>query len=131
MRPGKTSERVALPFDVANSGRWSIRVIGNLIVVPPKRCHETELVVGVPIVDERPHASKSPHPIVEYIRTGSFQTVVAPIAIDTSEIGELFAVAAEVHLIVGLMKRAESSKQLRFIVSFKPRSRDNVENAVS
>ena len=53
---------------IADAGGLRVRIVGNLIVVAPQRRHEAELVVGVAIVDERPHAAEPPHAIVQDIR---------------------------------------------------------------
>ena len=91
VRPGQASERVALPFHVADARILCVRIVGDLIVVAPQGGHEAELVVRVAIVDERPHAAQAPHAIVQDLGTGSFQAIVAPIAVDAAEIGELLA----------------------------------------
>src|SRR6185437_13120796 len=45
-------------------------------------------------------------------------------------VSELFSVAAEVHLIVGLVERAEGSEQLTFLIALETRSRDRVEYTI-
>ena len=130
VHPGETCQRVALSLDVADAGRFGVRVIGNLIIVPAKRRDEPELVVGVAIVDERPHSSEPPHAVVQDIRTRSFQPIVASVAVDTGKIGELLGVAAEIHLVVGLVKRAEGREQLALVVPLEAGSRHHVEHAV-
>src|ERR1043166_7816000 len=51
MHPGKSRKPISLPLHVANAGSLCIRVVGNLIIVPPERGDEPELIVGVTIVN--------------------------------------------------------------------------------
>src|SRR5260221_12330990 len=102
---------------MATPRRLCVRIVRNLIIVPPKRGDEAELVVGVAIVDERAHASQPPYAVMQDIRPRSLQTVVAPITIHAAKIGELLGMAAGAYLIVSLVKRAEGSEQTSLIVS--------------
>ena len=88
------------------------------------------MVVGIAIVYERPHSSKPPYAVVQDTRTGSLQPIVAPVAIDTGKISELLGVAAEIKLVIGLVKRPESREQLAFVVPLEAGSRHHVEYAV-
>src|ERR1700674_324204 len=64
------------------------------------------------------------------IRARSFQTVVAPITIQAAIVGELGGMAAEVYLIVGLVKRAKGSEQLAFVVSLESSPGNCVEDSI-
>ncbi len=130
VHPGETCKRVALSLCVTDASRFGILVLGNLIVVPAKRCDEPELVVRIAIVKECPHSSETPHAIVQDIRTWAFQPIVAAVSIDTGKIGELLGVASEIHLVVGLVKRAEGREQLTLAVPLEASSRHYVKHAV-
>ena len=64
------------------------------------------------------------------IRARSFQTVVTAITIDAAKVGELLGMAAEVYLIVGLVKRAERREQLALIVSLESGPGNCVEDSI-
>src|SRR5260370_130745 len=51
-------------------------------------------------------------------------------AIDAGKIGELLGVVAEVDLVIGLVKRAESREQLALVVALEARSWHDVEQAI-
>jgi hypothetical protein len=53
------------------------------------------------------------------IRSQEFQTVVTAITIQTAKVGELPGMAAEVYLIVGLVKRAEGGEQLTCVIALE------------
>ena len=64
------------------------------------------------------------------VGTGRFKPVVAAIAVYAAVIGELLGVASEIHLIVGLVERAEGGDQLAFLIALEASSRDGIEDAI-
>ena len=44
MHPGEVDQRVALALHVADAGSLRVRIVGNLVIVAPKRRDEPELV---------------------------------------------------------------------------------------
>jgi hypothetical protein len=64
MYPGKTDDRISLPFDVTHTSNFGVRVVRDLIVVTSKRCDKPELILRTGAVDKGRHSARSPDPIV-------------------------------------------------------------------
>ena len=131
VRPGEAGQRVPLPLQVAPARGFPVRIIRYLIIVSPQRGNETDLIVRVAIVDERAHAAESPHAVVQNIGAGSLESVVAAVAVQAGIVRELLRVAAEVQLVIGLVKRAEGREQFGFIVTLEACARNHIEHAIS
>src|ERR1019366_4363929 len=131
MAPGKGGEGVTLALNIAGACGVGNGVVGDLIIVAPQSGDEAELVIGVGVVDERCHAAESPGAIVQNGRAWRFEAVVAPVAVHACVVGELFGVAAEIDLIVGLVEGAEGGSELGFVVAFETGAGNDVEDAVS
>ena len=67
---------------------------------------------------------------MEDIGPGRFEPVVAAIAVHAGEIGEFLRMVPVIHLVIGLVERAERTEQLDLAAALETSSRNDVEYAV-
>ena len=67
---------------------------------------------------------------MQHVGTRRLQSIVAAIAIHARKVGELLSVAAKIHLIVGLVERAESGEEFALVVALEAGARDHIEEAI-
>src|SRR5215470_17041006 len=100
--PGKIDVAITLPFEIANAGGLRICVIGYLIEIPSSSGHEPELVDGRGVIDEGGKSTEAVTLIMQHLRSGRRQPVIAAVAVEAGEVGEAFGVATEADLVVAL-----------------------------
>src|SRR5438094_743029 len=108
-RRERSIRAMSFGIDVAEELAWRARIIGiegNLIEIASRLGDEAQLVVRIRVVDQRSEAAEAVRGIVNHGRGGSLQPEIGAVSVHAGVIGEAIGVAAEVELVVGLVKIA-------------------------
>ena len=107
--PGKSNKGVVLAVGIAEELTLRAGVVwieGDLIEVAPQLRDQAELVLRIRVVDQRGEAAEAVSRVVDHRRGGSLQAEIGAVSVHAGVIGEAIGVAAEVELVVGLVKIA-------------------------
>ena len=107
-----------------------VGAVRNLVTVAPRRGNEAQLIRRVHVEDQGRKPAAADLAIVNDVGDRRAQPQVAPIAIPADEVRKALRVAANAHLIVGLVEVAGAHHQFRVVVAFEPASRNDIEDAV-
>ncbi len=111
-------------------GAVGVGVVGDLEVVVAELGDEAELILGGAVVDEGREAAVAVGGVMEDVRDGRGEAVVAAIAVEAGVVGEFLGVVAEVELVVGLEKAAGGDDEFGLAVALEAGAGDDVEDAV-
>src|SRR5580704_12877929 len=107
-----------------------IGVDGNLVIVLPEGADDAKLITGIRVEDERTESAVAIGGIVDRLRDGGLQPVVAAIAVQTGVVGGARAVCSAADLIVGLIEAAGGENKIAFAIALETGAGDHVENSV-
>src|SRR5260370_33255167 len=128
--PGEGGERIVLAINVVQDSGGVAGIYRHLIKIAARLSDEAKLVLRVQIENERSEATEAIGDIVRDHGSRRLQPEIGAIATKAGVIREAIGMAAEVELIVSLIKDSSGEDKFGFVVAFESGARGYVEYAV-
>src|SRR5260370_26170646 len=128
--PREGSERIVLAIAIAQDRCWIARINRHLVKIAARLSDQAKLVLWIQVEDERSESAEAVGRVVSDRGSGSLQPEIGAIAAQAGVISKAAGVAAEVELIIRLIKVPSGEDQLGFVVTFESGARGDIEYAV-
>ena len=136
VHPGKIYQRIRFMIAVAQANALSLRlkavgrdvsvlnvtrkgIVGNLVVVLPRRRDEAQLVGRIDVENERPKPAKTVRRVVHHFRNRRLQAQVATVSVHAGVVSEALGMATEAELAIRLVEVPGVQYQLHLVISLE------------
>src|SRR5260370_9736669 len=128
--PREGSERIVLAIAIAKDRCWIARINRHLIKIAARMSDQAKMVLWIQVEAERSESAEAVGRVVSDRGSRSLQPEIGAIAAQAGVIGEAIRVAAEIDLIIRLIKVAGGEDEFGFVVAFESGAWGDIENAV-
>src|SRR5260370_3948207 len=124
--PREGSERIVLAIAIAQDRCWIARINRHLVKIAARLSDQAKLVLWIQVEDERSESAEDVGRVVSDRGSGSLQPAIGAHASQAGVIGEAIRVAAEIDLIIRLIKVPSAEDQLGFVGTFESGARGDI-----